>query len=266
MSGIRVQESRDRTARRSHCASCTLVFGNLFAGAFGARFEPGERAMSLRPTRTVFSFLLAGAAIVFGACGGSADDSDTDQATDAFLSRWPVHHRRECSAAFHRCLVDECAEPILALRRKPPFSPGWFRQFEVAKVCALTHCLTACGDDHGGTGGSGGSGGSAGTGGSTGGSGGVCASAPNACQACLCRPCQAEMAACQADSACTPVLNCGIAAGCSGVDCYYKADGSRGPCADVIDAAGGPASAPVRKALDVFRCEDANRPACSACN
>jgi hypothetical protein len=71
--------------------------------------------------------------------------------------------------------------------------------------------------------------------------------------------------ACAADSACASVLVCGMARKCSGVDCYFNADGSRGPCADAIDAAGGPASAPVSKALEVFRCTEEVRPTCAAC-
>jgi hypothetical protein len=224
----------------------------------------------MRSKLIVSTCILALTALGSAACGG-ADETDTSQSSDAFRGQHFRHRSRSCTRAFNECLANECGAEIHALRGVRPFSHTWFRQFESAKACALHECSNACEHHDGGTGtggaaGTGGAGGSAGSGSSGGsGSGSICRLSPNACQACLCQSCQAQVTTCSADSACVSVMNCGFAQHCSGVDCYFKADGSRGPCADVIDAAGGPAGASVGKALDVFRCSEPVRPSCTAC-
>jgi hypothetical protein len=225
----------------------------------------------MRPSASIlFSLsLIAGGAVVVPGCA-AADDPATAESSDEFhrgrryLKRYLV-----CRQAYRSCLMNDCRDAIEQLRGKRPFSRDWFRQFEEVKWCAIGQCGDSCTKGSGGAGGTGG-GGSGGSGGAVAGSGGttgggVCAAAPNACQSCLCTSCQSQVGACLDDAGCTSVFTCGTNAGCSGVDCYFNADGSRGPCADEIDAAGGPASAPVAKALEVFRCAEQARPDCRAC-
>ncbi len=203
---------------------------------------------------------LGWAVAALGAAGcGSADDSELDQSSDAFRR----HRQTACLRAYAECTVEACDSEIDLLRRARPFSKEWFGAFVRTKLCSIRQCGGVC--SHSGTGGSGGSAGQGGPGGS-GGSGSVCDQAANACQSCMCRPCEAKVAACNADSACRNVVTCGMTQNCSGVDCYYQADGSRGPCADVIDDAGGPAGGSVTKALDALRCTEEARPTCSAGN
>jgi hypothetical protein len=226
--------------------------------------------------RPIASFLFSACLIASGALGFSgcsaADDAETGESSDEFRhGRRHLHRYLICRSAYRDCLMSECRTEIEDLRSARPFSREWFKQFEAVKWCAVGHCGGACSapSGSGGSGGSGGRGGSAGTGATAGtagvGGSGVCSMAPNECQACLCTSCESQVSACRQDSACTSVFTCGTNAGCTGVDCYFRADGSRGPCADVIDAAGGPASSPVAKALDVFRCSEAARPDCRVC-
>ncbi len=222
--------------------------------------------------RTVASFLfslclISSAALSFSGCG-AAEDAETGESSEDF--RRGRHHVRRylvCRAAYRHCLMDQCRGEIEELRDTRPFSRDWFRQFEDVKSCAITQCGDACTSGAGGTGGTGGRGGTAGAGASGGsaGSSGVCSMPQDACQSCLCTSCETQVGTCLKDGACTTVFSCGMNAGCSGVDCYFAPDGSRGPCADEIDAAGGPASPAVAKALDVFRCSEAARPDCRVC-
>jgi hypothetical protein len=199
--------------------------------------------------------LLACVAFGFSACGAAVEEEDTDQAIDSFYGGPFFYHRRPCKRAFRQCVATECSREVAALRQAHPFSPGWLRRFDAAKTCAIRECSDVCRSPDAGAGGSGGSGGS----------GSVCERMPNACQTCVCKPCEAQVATCSSDPACLNVMNCGFAKNCAGVDCYFNADGSRGPCADEIDAAGGPARPSASNAFAVFRCTEDARPSCSAC-
>jgi len=215
--------------------------------------------------------LISGGVSVVPGCG-AADETETGVSTDEFHRGRHVYHRHACSTAFRACLLTECRDETAALRAVRPFSRDWFAKFHTAKGCAVRECATACrsGWGAGGTGGAGGSGGNGASAGNTGSAGSagtnnVCSQAADACQSCLCSSCETDVTACQKDSACAEVLRCGTAASCTGVDCYFNPDGSRGPCADVIDGAGGPASASVASALQVFRCAEQARPDCRVC-
>lgn len=216
--------------------------------------------------------LIAGAPLSLSACS-AADEVETGESSEDFR-RGRRHLQRYliCRSAYRECLMNECGVEIEELRDTRPFTRDWFRQFETVKWCMIGQCGDACRSSHGaggagGNGGAGGRGGSAGSGASAGtaGTGGVCGMAADACQGCLCTSCETQVGTCLQDRACTSVFTCGTNAGCTGVDCYFRPDGSRGPCADEIDAAGGPASAAVAKALDVFRCAETARPDCRAC-
>ena len=240
--------------------------------------RPGSTVKEERAMRRVASFLfslclISGGALSFTGCGAAEDPQTGESSEDFRRGRHHVRRYLVCRAAYRQCLMSECRDEIEELRDTRPFSRDWFRQFEGVKVCAIGQCGDACASGAGGAGGTGGAGGAGGRGGSAGagatggtaGGSGVCSMPQDACQSCLCTSCETQVGTCLKDSACTTVFSCGMSAGCSGVDCYFAPDGGRGPCADEIDAAGGPASAAVAKALDVFRCAEAARPDCRVC-
>lgn len=155
----------------------------------------------------------------------------------------------------------------------------------LSKSClaVVLSLFAVAGCDDGGSGGSGGSGASGGSGGSgasggSGGSGGATTTDTDTgtagsgggttdftacegkfegqsadCQGCVQSSCADTLIACCETDGCAEIVSCAREAGCGGIECY-TANGMPGPCAAVIDGAGGPVGAAAGAAQDFGGC------------